>query len=182
MTYYGTDNHPWPGLVARAKDTRLQTFRTREPWSWFRALCGRAHGTRQIGAWAICLFLTACSVNSGAGPLTANGVVVLVGGNYETGLPCQGEGRTDVVREGGQVYVEATDVAGPVATGTLGVGRAETGTTCVLPFTVVNIPRGFEQYRVGVFDPYSGLLGEIQHLREGDLGKRLTIQISVGAG
>ena len=137
-----------------------------------------SRGACRSGALAGGLLLVgACSVLP-AGDLRATGTIALQGGPFLVGEECSGNGMTSIVAEGQPIYVEGTDAQGPIATGTIGPGKASSPTLCLLPFAVASIPRGFEQYRVTVGNPDVGVLGTIEHLDERTVALPLTVTVA----
>lgn len=132
--------------------------------------------TARLLALSLALSVAACGASSAAGETSVAGEVHLAG-RFVPGVACEGVGTTAAVRAGAPIYVEATDVQGPVATGRLGAGTAASESVCVFPYVVEGIPRGFEEYRVVLGEFGRGVLGMTQHLRERDLSRPVLVGV-----
>jgi hypothetical protein len=129
-----------------------------------------------VGVVVAAIAVAAVVLSRAAGPLSIRGSVALRGGPFQAGQPCAGEGRLAEMREGGAIYVGMTDVDESIR-GTLGAGTADSASLCRFPFVVDGVPRGFEQYRLEVFDRDFNILGAVYHLTESDAARPQVVDV-----
>ena len=127
---------------------------------------------------SVVLLAVACSGLPGASVDLAVSGEIHIAGSFTPGAPCDGATLAPSILAGDAIFVEATDVQGPVATGLIGKGVAESDVVCVMPFAIPGIPHGLEQYRIVVGMPGVGVNGMLEHLRESDLSRPLVVAVA----